>query len=63
MTTKNIMAGFRNMGIYPYDPLVIPPSSMVPSEVTMVRKVAFGVGFGVLLILGTFCRNSLLTFL
>ena len=34
MTTKNIMAGFRNMGIYPYDPLAIPPSSMAPSEVT-----------------------------
>ena len=34
MTTKNIMAGFRNMGIYPYDPLAIPPSSMASSEVT-----------------------------
>ena len=34
MTMKNIMAGFRNMGIYPYNPLAIPPSSMAPSEVT-----------------------------
>ena len=34
MTTKNIMAGFRSTGIYPYDPLAIPPSSMAPSEVT-----------------------------
>ena len=30
---------------------------------TMVRKVAFGVGFSVLLILENFHRNSLLTFL
>ena len=34
MTTKNIMARFRSTGIYPYDPLAIPPSSMAPSEVT-----------------------------
>ena len=34
MTAKNIMAGFRNTGIYPYDPLAIPHSSMAPSEVT-----------------------------
>ena len=34
MTTKNIMAGFRSTGIYPYDLLAIPPSSMAPSEVT-----------------------------
>ena len=64
MTTKNIMAGFRNMGIYPYDPLLIPPSSMAPSEVTdYVEKSCFCVGFGILLILETFCRSSLLTFL
>ena len=34
MTMKNIMAGFRNTGIYPYDPLATSPSSMAPSEVT-----------------------------
>ena len=34
MCVKNIMAGFRNTGIYPYNPLAIPPMSMAPSEVT-----------------------------
>ena len=34
MCCKNIMAGFRNTGIYPYNPKAIPPSSMAPSEVT-----------------------------
>ena len=34
MCVKNIMAGFRNTGIYPYNPLAIPPTSLAPSEVT-----------------------------
>ena len=34
MSVKNIMAGFRNTGIYPYNPLAIPSTSMAPSEVT-----------------------------
>ena len=34
MSCKNIMAGFRNTVIYPYNPKAIPPSSMAPSEVT-----------------------------
>ena len=34
MCVKNIMAGFRNTGIYPYNPLAILPTPMAPSEVT-----------------------------
>ena len=34
MSIKNVMAGFRNTGIYPYNPLAIPPTSLAPSEVT-----------------------------
>ena len=63
MTMKNIMAGFRNMGIYHMTHWQYPPRQWPQVKLlTMVRKVAFGVGFGVLLILETFCRNNLLTF-
>ena len=63
MTTKNIMAGFRNTGIYHMTHWQYPPRQWPQVKLlTMVRKVAFGVGFGVLLILETFCRNSLLKF-
>ena len=45
MTTKNIMAGFRGTGIYPYDLLAIPPPPPRQwpqvKSLTMVRKVAF----------------------
>ena len=64
MTMKNIMAGFRNTGIYPYDPLAIPPSSMAPSEVTDYgEKSCFWCWFwcSVLLILETFSSILILS--
>ena len=69
MTTKNIMAGFRSTGIYPYDPLAIPPSSMAPSEVTDYgEKSCFWCWFWCfffqfLCLLHDLCGNRLLTFL
>ena len=78
MTTKDIMAGFRNMGIYPYDPLAIPPSSMAPSEVTdygekscfwcsliycLLKQLNFVLQIHFFQFLDYFHRNSLLMFL
>ena len=34
MVPKNIIAGFRRTGIFPYDPKAIPESAMAPSIVT-----------------------------
>ena len=34
MVPKNIITGFRKMGIYPHDPQVIPAESLAPSLVT-----------------------------
>ena len=34
MVPKNIIAGFRHTGIYPFDPTAIPKTAMAPSLVT-----------------------------
>ena len=34
MVPKNIIAGFRRTGIYPFDPTAIPKTAMAPSLVT-----------------------------
>ena len=76
MCVKNIMAGFRNTGIYPYNPLAIPQRQWPPvKSLTMVRH--FGVRISWCwcwflnfflhrhggFVLDNFKRNNLFTFL
>ena len=50
MCVKIIIAGFRNTGIYPYNPLAIPPCHWPQvKSLTMVRHFGVSVGVGFLI--------------